>query len=483
MPCASLKQGGYHAGERRATDCPTSAPTYDIGLSGAADTITRVDNTLAYMDQGSFLGLQALGRAPVIQVTWIYDRPVDIDGLRRFHCNLGHGLLGRLIECSPLPFGRHRWVSEPRPAELEIAAQDRARSDVWTWADERICLPIDPETGPAWRLGVQPLTNGGAAVALVASHSVADALGLSLSIADAANGIRRNLHYPLPGSRTRRQAVIEDGKQTVRALPGVAKAVMAAARVARAESDGLATSMKPSAGELTPGKERSVVAPTVAAYFDLDHWDERSRSLGGTSNSLFTGLAARLGQILGRVDDDGRVKLTCPVNERTDGDTRANALTAAIVTADPSKVTDSLVDLRADMKRTLTALSESPKDLLAPLPLVPFTPKALARLLEKMFTRVGSPIGCSNLGELDPAVNRPDGTDADYIAFRQLEPQITTHMLDRMGGYLFLGSGRVHGQIFVTVGAWTAGGMNTKESLRRSVGRVLAELQLSGIVE
>ena len=440
MPCASLKQGGYHAGERRAIDWPTSAPTYDIGLSGAADSIARVDNTLAYMDQGSFLGLRALGRAPLMQFTWIYDRPVDIDGLRRFHCNLGHGLLGRLIECSPLAFGRHRWVSEPGPAELEIAAQDRARSDVWTWSDERICLPIDPETGPAWRLGVQPLTNGGAAVALVASHSVADALGLSLSISDAANGIRRNLHYPLPGSRTRRQAVIEDGKQTVRALPGVAKAVMAAARVARAESDGLATSMKPSAGEPTPGKERSVVVPTVAAYFDLDHWDERSRSLGGTSNSLFAGLAARLGQILGRVDDDGRVKLSWPVNERTDGDTRANALTVAIVTADPSKVTDSLVDLRADMKRTLTALSESPNDLLAPLPWCRYA-KALARLLEKMITKVGSPIGCSNLGELDPAVNRPDGTDADYIAFGLLEPQITAQMLDRMGGCLYPGIG------------------------------------------
>jgi diacylglycerol O-acyltransferase len=80
-------------------------------------------------------------------------------------------------------------------------------------------------------------------------------------------------------------------------------------------------------------------------------------------------------------------------------------------------------------------------------------------------------------------VNRPDGTDADYIAFRLLEPQITTHMLDRMGGCLYLASGRAHGQIFVTVGAWTAGGMNTKESLRRSVGKALAELQLTGIVE
>jgi hypothetical protein len=80
-------------------------------------------------------------------------------------------------------------------------------------------------------------------------------------------------------------------------------------------------------------------------------------------------------------------------------------------------------------------------------------------------------------------VNGPGGTDADYFAFRLLEPQITTHILDRMGGYLYLASGRVHGQIFVTVGAWTAGGMNTKESLRRSVRQALAELQLTGIVE
>lgn len=419
-----------------------------------------------------------------MQFTWIYDRPVDIDGLRRFQRNLGHGLLGRLIECSPLPFGRHRWVFAPGPADLDIAAQDRDRSEVWTWADERICLPIDPENGPAWRLGVQPLADGGAAVDLVVSHSVADGSGLCLSLADAVKGIRRDLHYPPPGSRTRRQALIEDGQQTVRSLPGVAKAVVAAARVARTESDGLATSMRGSAGQVTPGKERQVVLPTVVAYFDPDHWDERSRSLGGTSNSLFGGLGARLGQILGRVDDDGHVRLTWPVNERTDGDTRANALTVGgVMTVDPTKVTESLVELRAEMKRALTALSEPGTDLSAPLPLVPFTPKVLARLVDKMINEVGGPIGCSNLGELDPAVNRPDGTDADYIALRVLEPQITNHILDRMGGYLYLVTGRVPGQIFVTVAAWTVGGMNTKESLRDSVLQALAEFQLTGIVE
>jgi hypothetical protein len=443
----------------------------------------QVDNTLAYMDQASFQGARALHRALLIEFTWIYSRPVDIDGLRRFHRNLEHGLLGRLIERSPLPFGRHRWVSAPGPADLEIAAQDRARSEVRTWADERIRLPIDPETGPAWRLGVQPLTDGGAAVNLVASHSVADGIGLSLSIADAVKGVRRDLNYPPSASRTRRQAMIEDGKQTVRSLPGVPKAVIGAARVASTESDGLAASVKPSAGRVTRGKERPVVMPTVSAYFDVRQWDERSRSLGGNSNSLFGGLAARLGQILGRVDDNGHVKLSWPVNERTDGDTRANALIGGFIIADPTKVTDSLVDLRADMKRALTALSESRNDLLAPLPLVPFTPKAVARVVDKMINKVASPIGCSNLGELDPAVNRPDGTDADYIAVRLLEPQITNHHLDRMGGYLFLVSGRVRGQIFVTVAAWTVGGTNTEESLRHSVRQALAEFQLTGIVE
>jgi hypothetical protein len=372
----------------------------------------------------------------------------------------------------------------PGPADLDIAASDRCRSEVWAWADERIRLPINPENGPAWRLGVQPLSDGGASVALVASHSVADAIGLSLSIADAAKGIRRDLQYPPPGSRTRRQALIEDGNQAVRSLPGLAKAVVAAARVARSESGGRATSMRPSPGQVTPGKEHQVVLPTVAAYFDVDHWDERSRSLGGTSNSLFGGFGAKLGQILGRVHDDGQVRLTWPVNERTDDDTRANALTfGGVTTVDPTKVTDSLIEMRAAMKRTLTALSESEIDLSAPLPLVPFTPKVLARLVDKMINEVGSPIGCSNLGELDPAVNRPDGTDADSIAFRLLEPQITNRILDRMGGYLYLASGRVHGQIFVTAAAWTVGGVNTKESLRDSVRQALAEFGLTGRVE
>jgi hypothetical protein len=442
-----------------------------------------VDNTLAYIDQGSFLALRALGRGPLIQATWIYERAVDIDGLRRFHANLGDGLLGRRIERSALPFGRDRWVTAPGPPDLEIAARDRPRADVWTWADERLRLPIDPQHGPSWHLGVQPLTGGGTAVTLVVSHSVGDAKAIIIAIDDAVRGVRRELGYPLPGSRTRRRAVLEDARMTARSVPEVARAVASAARVARAQKKGLATSVKSSGKQRTSKHTHEVVVPNAVAFFDIDHWDERAKSLGGTSNSLFAALGARLGRIQGRVDDDGMVRLSLPVSERGEGDTRANALTEASVMADPAKVTTGLSEIRRDVKQTLTALGETPNELLGPLALVPLTPAVLVRRLEGMVQQVGSPVGCSNLGDFEQETNRPDGSDADYLTMRLLEPKVTPKVLDRMGGLLFLGCGRVHGRVFVTFASWVVGGTNTKDSLRGSVRQTLADMQLSGTVE
>ena len=43
---------------------------------------TELDDRIALMDQGSFLGLRALGHQPVFLATWTYDRPVDLDALR-----------------------------------------------------------------------------------------------------------------------------------------------------------------------------------------------------------------------------------------------------------------------------------------------------------------------------------------------------------------------------------------------------------------
>ncbi|MEU0496340.1 hypothetical protein [Mycobacterium sp. NPDC006124] len=446
-----------------------------------------MDNTLAYIDQGSFLALRALGRGPLIQFTWIYERAVDLDGLRRLHANLGFGLLGRHIERSALPFGRDHWVAAPGPATVEIAAEDRPRSEVWTWADDRLRHPVDPQHGPAWHLGVQPLSDGGTAVTLVVSHSVGDAKAIIDAIVDAVNGVRRDLGYPRPGSRPRRQAIREDGRRVLRDVPEMARAVAAAARVARKDSEGLSTSVKSGGKTRTRGtsgvaSREIVVPPNSAIFVDVDQWDRRAKELGGSSNSLFIGLAARLGQILGRVDADGMVRASLPVSERTPGDTRANALTAAAVTVDPDTVTTDLSRVRADLKAALTALAETPNELLGPLALVPLTPAFLVRRLEGLVQQVGSPIGCSNLGALPPETNRPDGTEADYLGVRMLEPN-TAAVLDRMGGMLFVGSGRTGRHVFVTVGSWVVGGVNTRTAMRRALARAVADMGLTGAVE
>lgn len=439
---------------------------------------------MAYIDQGSFLGLRALGRGPLAQFGWIYEHPVDIEALRRFHHNLGHGLLGRRIERSPLPFGRDHWIAWSGPADFDLAAAPRPRSEAMDWFDEQLRIPIDPEAGPSWRLAVQPLREGGAAVTLIASHSICDGLALTLAIDQAARGRTWDLGYPPPGARTRGQALREDLAELARAVPDFVRAVGAAAKLARNNRDELTSS----AGRSAPvpanaAGARSVTVPSLAAYVDEGQWRGRMEALGGTSNSLFAGIAAKLGQVLGRVDESGRVRLQFPVSERTEGDTRANALTGMTVTVDPADVTTSLRTVRAELKKNLAALSEARFELLGPVALAPLIPPALARRLEGMALGAGAPVGCSNLGKLDAAVNRPDGTDAEYLILRQIESTTTAEQLDRLGGMLFLASGQVNGRVSISVSAWRPGGPNSKELLETVVKQVFDDFGLTATIE
>ena len=79
-----------------------------------------MNNVLDLFDQTLFVGERATGAANLLQFVWVYNRAIDIDGLRRFHDQLQRGRLSRRIERSPLPFGRHRWVSPSGQSDLEI---------------------------------------------------------------------------------------------------------------------------------------------------------------------------------------------------------------------------------------------------------------------------------------------------------------------------------------------------------------------------
>ncbi|HTQ19159.1 hypothetical protein [Mycobacterium sp.] len=457
--------------------------------SRAANGDAQLDNRLALVDQGLFAGHRAAGLNLVIQCVWLYQHPVDIDGLKRFSHNLGYGLLGRRIELSPLSFGRHRWIVDRGTSNIDIAECPRPRAELTDWADERSQVPIDAEEGPGWHLGVLPLADGSTAVSLVHSHYLVDGLGLARTVADAVLGNTHDFGYQPPRSRTRRRAVVQDAREAAQDAPEVGRALAAAVRLARKQvraRPDIAPS--PAPRRVAPGADGdvAVVVPAVAIHVDLDEWDARAKALGATGNTLVAGFAAKLAEHMGRRRaSDGAVTLHLPVNERAEVDTRANAMSIAAVTVDPTRVTTDLRDVRTAVKQALRTVRETPDESLQLRALIPFTPRrALKRMVDAGFTNPDAPVLCSNLGEFHPVVCRVDGTESQLAMTRATGQHLTRQWLERAGGQMTLQSWRTGGaKIYVTVNAYQPGAENTKPALREVAARTLAEFDLTGEID
>ena len=194
---------------------------------------TKMDNVLDPRDQIWFDYGRATGVSTLVQWVWVYNRPINIDGLRQFHDHLRRGRLSRRIERSPLPFGRHRWISADGSSDMKIVAAPRPREEFDAWLNEQADTPIDAEHGPGWHLAALPFTDGGAGVSLVISHCLTDGPGLCEALADAALGRDDPISWPAAASRRRWQALREDARQTARDTPAFGRAVVAAVRLAR----------------------------------------------------------------------------------------------------------------------------------------------------------------------------------------------------------------------------------------------------------
>lgn len=452
---------------------------------GASKRGAAPDNLISFFDQAAFAALRATGRHQLVQGVWIYERPVDIDEIRRFHRNIGHGLFGRLIERSPLPFGRHRWVLGPLP-ELDIAESARSRAELSDWVDEQAQLPIDPEFGPGWQLAVQPFTDGSTAASLVVSHCLADGGASIVAVFDAVTGNRPDFGYLLPRSRTRRHAVLADAVQTVRGAPEIARTLVATAKLVVQRRHELVRSAAPrptaTAGE--DAGDESVVLPSVAVFMDTRDWDARAESLGGNSYSLVAGLTAKLAERVGRqCASDGAVTLLIAIIDRTLGDTRAHAMGIGHASVDPTPVAEDLAGVRAGVKEAIRVVREVPDESLKILPLIPFIPKRAVSGLADVFVGVADlPVSCSNVGNLPPELGRIDSTDADYAFYRGVDQNVTRQQLERGQGQLVVVSSRVGGRIAINVLAYQPGAVNSKAWLREILTRTLAEFGLTGTV-
>lgn len=441
-----------------------------------------MDNVIDLVDQSAFLGERATATTNLLQCVWIYHRAIDIDGLRQFHRHLQRGRLSRRIERSPLPFGRHRWVSPGTQSDLEIVESPRTPEEFEAWLTEQAGTPLDSEHGPGWHLAVLPFTNGGAGVSFVISHSLIDGVGLCEALADAATGRRDPITWPAAGTRPRWRALREDAGQTARDVPGVGRAVVAGARFASHNRGG--SGARPPSAPRSPfaGPDARVDLPKVTFFVDAGDWDARARALDGTGNALLAGFAGRLAQRMGRVAADGAATVAIPVNERTDGDTRANAITSVDITIDPAGAAADLREIRAAIKQALIRHREVPDERLALLPLAPLMPRWLVRRMAGVALGGATTSGSSNLGAVSPAANRPDGTDADHFAVRLLVPGVTKAMVRRTGGLLGLLSGRAHGRVFVSVVAYELGSPNSDEALRQHISSVLEDFSLAATI-
>lgn len=449
----------------------------------------RPDNRLALLDQAFFDGHRAIDQTEVMQVVWVYEHPIDFDGLKRFHHNLGYGLSGRLIERSPLPFGRHRWVLDRGPSDIDIAERPRPRAELSDWADERSQVPVDPEKGPGWHLAVLPLTDGSTAVTIVISHYIMDGVGGLVAVADAVLGNTRDFGYPPPGSRTRLRAVTEDAIQTAQDAPDVARALVAFGKLTLRQRRDAALSPAAPLPAIRDGHdgEDPVILPSIAILLDLDHWDARAEALGGTSTTLAACIAAKLAEHLGRRrESDGAVTLQVVMSNRTEGDTRAVAVNFARVSLDPTPLATDLRDARATIKQALKTLQETPDDASQLAALTPFTPeRRWKKGVEAQYNDPDLPVVYANLGDAGSVVSRADGTHCEHAWARAMRQHETRQHLERTGGHMHVVSCRTPpiGKIYITVVAYHPGADNTKAALRELAARTLTEFGLTGQID
>ena len=85
----------------------------------------------------------------------------------------------------------------------------------------------------------------------------------------------------------------------------------------------------------------------------------------------------------------------------------------------------------------------------------------------------------SNIGAAPQAANRPDGTDADYVALLSRYPGLTKGMMQQLGGLMVVHSATVHRQVFVSVLAYQPGRLTSNDELQQHVSSALSDFSLT----
>lgn len=463
-------------------------------------------------DQALYLAHTAAGHEAVIQFLWVYRHPVDLDGLRRFKSHLEHGLLGRVIKPSLLPIGRHHWVAAPpaalaSDADLAVGSQPLSRGDLHAWLDAQVQLPLDPARGPAWRLSVQPVTDGSTAVSLVVSHCIADGMATIMALGEAVRGERRPLDEWRPRGRATalarelRQLVL-DGPTTMRTVTrlvamGISTGIGALdLRRRRPRRDRPVRSARhaPSHGSTGNGArrkdrigsqpDRAVALPSVSIGIPSSIWKARVKGLGVSDSTLLTAVAAALGVRLGRVRD-GSVSIMFPVSLRAGStDDGGNRVSLATLPVNVDALSGPLKDIQRALLSKIRATRKGPGGLEDLLPLIPFVPRALVAAGSNLAFGFSAnvPVSCSYVGTFPPDTLRIDGTEAAEFTFRGVDRRLSERNLERRGGVATLIAGFVRDAMVLNFIAYQPGAVTDRAMLRTIAEQIVTDYELPGEV-
>jgi len=446
-----------------------------------------MEHRLEFLDQTALELMRATGRRQLMQCVWVYDGPINVEGLERFHRNFTASGGHRLVEPSPLPFGRPRWVSPVGPPPpIMVADKSLPREDLLEWADSLASVPIDPVHGPAWQLVVQPFTDGSTAVCMLGSHVTGDGVGSMMVIYEAIVGQIRDPGYGLEGSRTRAEATMSDLRQAVRDLPLTARAVGSAVHLLRNSRADIVASLR-ARRPASPQDDPEVKVPSTAVFVDAEHWNQRARQLGGNAFTLVSAFTARFGEQMGRARaSDGRVTLLMAFNLRESlDDVRALAMAFGKAVIDPEMVLTDQADARTEVRRARADALSTPDPALALMPLVPWLPRSAVKLLADLMFAYSDdlPVSCSNLGELVPQLALLDGTPADSMFLRSLDANVRLGDLRRSHGHLVAVSSQINGQVSICLEGYELGAENSRNRLRDVAEQTLADFGLTGRVD
>jgi len=457
-----------------------SAKKKRVRRSGAIEPEVDLGNVLCYADQGSFLGLRALGRQPTLHLTWIYPHPLERAAVLQFARRIAQGLLGRVVQRSALPWGRHRWVASPVPpavtwreTPVAIEALQATRSDLFD-------LPIDPEHGPGWRLVVQPLNGGGTALSMLVSHTIADGQACVQALVSAITG--QGLAHGLPARSWRWSPwmLVRDSAQSLHSLPAAWRAVNELWRNVHMIKPGKLRPVPPLRHREDTLSDPVVEVPLVCVGMDAGLCEQLAMDRGVASNTLLLAFATRLAFRLGRVDAAGQVKLALPVSNRQPGDRRGNALQPASVVVDPTVCHADLPGLQRQVRRAFADILRNGDGISMLAPLVLYVPRWLVRKMEWHALGADLPVGCSMLGKLPTELGNPVGK-GELIQFSALE-RYTKSALERLEGLLFIVSYRIGDRQIVTVSGYQPDRATTRATLVPVVRAALDDIGLAATV-